>query len=307
MTTPTNTPAPSAPAAPEAPKPGTPEHDAAMAKKFEGGDAAPNATPDPAKPQKPEGIPDKFWNAEKGEVDVAGLAKSYSELEKARTKAPEPKPVAPEDVAKKALEDAVSAAKAKPGATYAEVKAAEDALAAYKPSTTPAPSADTLENISAQLGEILLNNDGEMTEEGYKLAEKHGMSRALVDAHVAGQVALAREYERRTFEAAGSEQTYRAMVTWAKTGVPAEEARAFNAAITSGDEAAMRLAVQGLHTKYVAANGQKPNLLGGERSTVNQLAFRDKSEMTTAMRDPRYKTSEAYRKDVAARLAATDW
>ena len=30
---------------------------------------------------KPEGVPDKFWNAEKGEVDTVSLLSSYSELE----------------------------------------------------------------------------------------------------------------------------------------------------------------------------------------------------------------------------------
>ncbi len=32
--------------------------------------------------EKPEGVPDKFWNAEKGEVDTTSLLSSYSELEK---------------------------------------------------------------------------------------------------------------------------------------------------------------------------------------------------------------------------------
>jgi hypothetical protein len=35
-------------------------------------------------PERPEFIPDKFWDAEKGEVRLEGLAKSYGELEKNR-------------------------------------------------------------------------------------------------------------------------------------------------------------------------------------------------------------------------------
>jgi len=34
------------------------------------------------KAEKPEGIPNKFWNEEKGEVDSVSLLASYTELEK---------------------------------------------------------------------------------------------------------------------------------------------------------------------------------------------------------------------------------
>jgi hypothetical protein len=41
--------------------------------------------------EKPEGLPDKFWDAEKGEVRVDALVKSYTELEKRMSNAiPEP-------------------------------------------------------------------------------------------------------------------------------------------------------------------------------------------------------------------------
>lgn len=45
-----------------------------------GGGAAPSSSP----PERPDYIPEKFWDAEKGEVRVDGLAKSYAELEKNR-------------------------------------------------------------------------------------------------------------------------------------------------------------------------------------------------------------------------------
>lgn len=77
--------------------PGTPEHDAAMAAKAKEGGVTINNQPagnegDPAVPQRPEHIPEKFWNAEKGEADYEALAKSYAELEKKLgEKPPEPR------------------------------------------------------------------------------------------------------------------------------------------------------------------------------------------------------------------------
>lgn len=47
----------------------------------EGGDGA---VPSSSSPERPDYIPEKFWDAEKGEVRIDGLAKSYTELEKNR-------------------------------------------------------------------------------------------------------------------------------------------------------------------------------------------------------------------------------
>ena len=36
----------------------------------------------PTKPTRPEWCPEKFWNADKGEVNSEAMAKSYTEVEK---------------------------------------------------------------------------------------------------------------------------------------------------------------------------------------------------------------------------------
>lgn len=47
------------------------------------------------KPVRPENVPEKFWDAEKGEVRTEELLKSYAELEKTRSAPKETPPVAP--------------------------------------------------------------------------------------------------------------------------------------------------------------------------------------------------------------------
>jgi hypothetical protein len=43
----------------------------------------PDGTPPVDAPQRPEYIPENFWNQEKGEVNLEGMAKSYAEMRKA--------------------------------------------------------------------------------------------------------------------------------------------------------------------------------------------------------------------------------
>jgi hypothetical protein len=89
------------------PTPGTPEYDAHMIAIAEGKVATVDHNAKPAapaegtanvapsndnKPQRPEHIPEKFWDAEKGEVRVEEMAKSYAELERTRSTPPKQEP-----------------------------------------------------------------------------------------------------------------------------------------------------------------------------------------------------------------------
>src|SRR5690606_2101635 len=58
---------------------------------------ADTAAPTPSagdKPQRPDHIPEKFWDAATGAVRVEELVKSYAELEKGRAPKPEARPTA---------------------------------------------------------------------------------------------------------------------------------------------------------------------------------------------------------------------
>jgi hypothetical protein len=81
-----------------APKLGTPEYDQAMAEKFRAAKdsnspfEAPTADLQVAKvdaPARPDNVPEKFWDAERGAVNTEALLKSYGELEGRQSKAQE--------------------------------------------------------------------------------------------------------------------------------------------------------------------------------------------------------------------------
>ena len=81
-------------------------HEEKMIKLAEDAQKAPSegmATDNVEVAPKPEGVPDKFYNAETGKVDYDSLAKSYTELEKKQS---QPKQEETQDAAEEAVEKA---------------------------------------------------------------------------------------------------------------------------------------------------------------------------------------------------------
>lgn len=257
------------------PVPGSAEHELAMIAKV---DSVNNSAPtDEVVPEavpaavRPEHIPEKFWDAAKGEVNHEAWAKSYAELEKANSNKPatETPPVeAPAET------DAAKAELEKVGVDYTSL---QDEFAAK----------------------------GELSEESYKLlAEKAGLSRDMVDNYIEGQKARAVSFEMSAYEAAGGKEQFAAMSTWAAANLSEKEINAFNEGV-NGSEAHMRLAVEGLRSKYQAVNGSEPGLLHGGNTDV-AMGFESRAQMTAAMKDPRYAKDPAYRKSVERKVGLSN-
>lgn len=268
-----------------APAPGTPEYDAAMVAKFEGytkselEDAHLDETP-PAVATRPDHIPEKFWDAEKGEVRLDALVKSYSELEKSRATKGTPEKA----------EGTGGADKAAPEVTDADTAQAVVAEAGLD-----------YEAMSAEFLEL-----GTLSEETYKTLEAKGIPQPMVDAYIAGQQALAAQWDNTGYEVAGGKEAFQQMATWAATALTAQEAKALNEAFSGKDTNVdkMKLAVAGLRAKYEAANGKAPSLLGGTPASSTQ-GYQSRAQMTADMKDPRYSKDPAFRQSVENKLAAT--
>lgn len=254
--------------------PGSPEYDAAMAAKFDGTTAADPVVDNPAVvPPRPEGIPEKFWDAEKGEVRVEAMAKSYAELEKSRGKTVE----APKDVPV-----------ADPATLEADAaqKAVEAAGVDFSALTTE------------------YTDTGALSEETYKALGSKGFSKDVVDSYIAGQHALAAQWDNTGYEVAGGKDAYTKMTAWAADALTQSEKVAFNKA-TQGDVDQMKLAIAGLKQKYEAENGKAPGLLGGSTTSNTSSGYQSRAEMTSDMKDPRYAKDPAFRKSVENKLANT--
>lgn len=258
-------------------------HDAAMVAKVDAAQAsattstavgqAPVVPNDqPAVAQRPSNVPEQFWDAAKGTVNQEALLAAYVELQ---TKTP----AAPNEGAQ--------------GEPPADNKTAEDAVKAAKLDMS------TLQQEFA--------SSGALSEASYKALEGVGIDRSMVDAYVAGQQALAASHEASGYELAGGKEAYQSMAKWAMANLSPAEQAAFDRAV-GGDAATMKQAIVALKAQYTAAMGSDPSLLGGAGGggQSGEVAFQSRAEVTTAMRDPRYRADPAYRATVERRIGLMD-
>ena len=149
-------------------------------------------------------------------------------------------------------------------------------------------------------------NEGGLSEEAYAKLAEAGFPKNLVDSWIQGQEALAADYQNSVHNIVGGEQAYSEMVEWAGENLTQAEITAYDRAVESGDIDMVKLAVQGLKSKYQAAEGTDPALIAGQSAPSSGGTYSSWSEVTTAMRDPRYKSDPAYRQSVTTKLARSN-
>lgn len=251
----------------------------------EGGD--PQVSPDtsPEIPERPEGVPEKFWDAQKGIVNTDDLLKSYLSLEAKVSKGDEPPAV------NKPAEDA---------------KATEDEGSAGDEETAFTAERVT-ESIKGFSDEFAKN--GELSDETITSLEASGIPREYTEAYVAGTQAQIQNHHTLAYDivAGGvlkaAEAEFGKMVQWAQTNMPEAEFNAFNAAYAKPDQ--MAAAVKSVHAQYKEAMGSEGNLVTAGSDTSNVEVFKSEAEIVTAMADPKYKTDTAYRDSVAKKLRSS--
>jgi hypothetical protein len=177
-----------------------------------------------------------------------------------------------------------------------------DAPAAAEAEATAAKAVEAA-GLDMSALEAEITSGGDLSAESYEALAKVGISKDVVGAYIEGQKAIGAQIMTRMHEAVGGEETFNSLAQWAAQNVPADELEAFNNIVDTGTESAIRMALQGLHSRYVAAGQNKPNLMGGQRASANGDVFRSIKEVTTAMADRRYSTDPAYRADVEAKLS----
>jgi hypothetical protein len=255
-------------------------HDAAMAAKFDASQVAPGS--EGGAPVRPDHIPEKFWKD--GAVDVEALAKSYGELEKKQgapkeEKAPETPPTVP----------------AKPA----------DVTVEHAQTATPDATREALKSTGLNYDEISarFQANGELAPEDRTALKGIGLTDAVIDSYVAGQKAQADAFVQSVTEPVGGLEEFKKVQAWGAANMTAAEKASFNKIMNGNDPEAAKLAVSGLHAKYTAKMGSEPSLVNSGNTTPSLgPVYRDNAELMKDMQDPRYKTSEAFRRDVRERL-----
>lgn len=215
----------------------------------------------------------KSFRPEKFKTDEE-WAKAYAELERKQSQATPPQKA-----------DEKPNAEQKPGegdANKPEVKATDKAFDSYFKEYA---------------------EKGQLSNESYAALEKQGVTKAHVDAYIRGVQAEQQQSETKVFEAVGGKEKYAEITAWAAKNLKADEISAFNSTLENGSVEQIVLAAQGLSTRFTAANGHQPSTrLRGSASGAAVEPFKSTAEVTRAMSDPRYKTDQAYRDEVAERL-----
>ena len=267
------------------------------------------ATP-PTTPTPPQDENRPAWKPEGFEGDEAAIAKSWAdqraeitrlqqELAK-HTKQSTPPPPAP-NAATTPPADGTTAGEKKPdGEASSQDEAAREVADAAGVDLAPYQTE--------------FDTNGDVSEESRaKIAEGlkkvlGANARQIVDDFIDSRKVVVENDTRMFYDAAGGEENYGRMATWAAQNLPKQQLEAYNAQVTSGDRHAALFTLDGLKAKYEAANGKIPaRVLGGGGPAPTQGGFASSAEMRRAMADPRYKTDEAYRAQVASRLAVSNF
>lgn len=234
------------------------------------GTEANNAEPENETVQRPDDIPEKFWDAEKGEVNVAALLKSQQDAEAAlQGKKPESK------------DDAEEEGEEKPAAQPEVVSKATEEYA----------------------------EKGELSEETYKSLEAAGLSKDMVNDYIEGQKAIIGNLRTAAFsEFDGGEDTYLKAVDWARENMTEAEIAAIDVQLGSTNPAIIAQGAKALNAQYQANADITPTnqIVGNNGDASKGTYFKSGKEMQTAMADPRYKTDGAFRADVAGKIARAE-
>lgn len=231
----------------------------------------------PSAPTRPDHIPEKFWDAEKGAIRAEDMAKSYAELE-AKLRAPK-------------SEEQTADEAAKPNDLTIEPQTETPAEAEANPITT------AFEAFRSHYEETKGQPAAEQIAEIVKL----GVPQETVDTYLAGLEALSQLAFQRAHATAGGEDVFNAASDWAAKSLTAAEIDSYNTLVTNPTTATQ--GVEWLVAKYKAAHPSEGSFVESMSGAATGDVFRSKAEMIAVMKTDRYQTDRAYVAEVAEKAA----
>jgi len=193
-------------------------------------------------------------------------------------------------------------------AAYTELEAKMGAQPAQEPTPATASTEDSLvpEGFWDQAA-ASYTETGEVSADQLKTITDLGIPEPMIKTYMAGLDAIIKGQEREVYESVGGEENYAQMMAWAGKTMSQTDQEAHNRVVDQGDAPAALMAIRGLYAQYKQATAAHPEMITGQAPQFPGVApFEDRSQVTDAMRDPRYRTSEAYRAEVERRLAVTN-
>ena len=161
--------------------------------------------------------------------------------------------------------------------------------------------ADTFEKYSSEYFE----NEGQLSEASYEeLQKNHNFSPELVDSFIKGQEAVAQNDVNEIQGVVGGAENYSDLMEWSVANLSEAEQESYNNTMNNGDIPSVKMALQGLYSRYATENGIDPGLVKGT-SKGRAAGYESKGQMVADMSKPEYQTDSAFRDTVERRLANT--
>lgn len=237
------------------------------------GDPAPAPLVVPSTTQRPDNIPEQFWDPVTGTTKTDDLAKSYAEL---RAKMDGKAPAAAIDPAAPPV----------------------DSTKIVRPEGEPVanPLTDAVAAMSTAYA-----TDGVVSDDQIAAVEALGLPRNVIDTYFAGLTALAAQGLAEVNTVAGGADKLAAATSWAATNLTDAELAYYNDHVDT--PAARTQTVEWLMGKFAAARPSEGRMVGGQPAAMAGDVFRTSEQVTAAISDPRYKIDPTYREQTANKLA----
>ena len=94
------------------------------------------------------------------------------------------------------------------------------------------------------------------------------------------------------------------MSDWMAENLQESELTAYNNVVDRGSTEEVSVLLQGMYSRYKAASGAGTTQMQGTVSS-SPAGFRSRSEVMTAMSDPKYSVDPAYRATIERKLSVT--
>ena len=153
-------------------------------------------------------------------------------------------------------------------------------------------------------------NEGNITQEMNDSLVNAGIPQDTIDVYLEGSRAqrgfgtqgeLTDADVSEIHNLAGGKAAYDNLTQWAGNNLPADDVKAFDDVVATGNKSALRFAVKALNAQYEDAVGREPSLVTGKTSMRGDK-YRSMAEVVRDMESPQYESNDAYRLDVMQKL-----
>ena len=268
------------------PQPGSPEYDAKMAELGSTADVMVDG-------EETKGTPAETQEDTKEEL-ILGKFKSYEDLEKSY-----------KELERKLGSRGEDKPEEKPSSeTLERPDEGKEATKDGEETKEEAQESEVFSKVAAEYAE-----KGEFTDESKEALKAQGITEEMLGVYEAGLKSLTQARVNAAVEAVGGEEQFNAIRDWAGTSLSDAEFSAFNKSLQSAQTPEdVAIVYETLAARYNRSNPQEPQRVQGNSSAQpTSSGYSSKAEMAKDVNDPKYRSDMAFRKQVEAKLGATDF